>query len=447
MTNTTLSNCQQEALDAFLDFIDSDDPWMVISGFAGSGKSFLVEYMADVAKNVLNLQRHLSKTYKAPTLYFTATTNKAAAVLTDMLGREACTIHSLLGLKVNVDYNTGKQRLVPKSSPKAVTDSIIFIDEASMINRELLHYINEYQQKSFNCKLVFIGDPYQLPPVKESPCNVFNAPTNHFFLNEIQRQVVGNPIIQLSAKYRDVLDDPELPWPRIDSDNKHIFFYDDRTEFEAAIINSMGKPHNAELHKILAWKNNTVREYNDWIRGMHGYTEPFELNEVMMTNKPLVSKDKIYGATDSLHRIVDIETWNEWGVEGYKLATVNAHKRGDVVYVFQPGDWQDADILLKQFKKDKNWRAFYHIKETWADLRPIHALTCHKSQGSTYEEVFVDLDDIGKNTLWQECARLAYVAVTRASERLHIYGGINNNYPSKKTNELLEKFKNVEHLI
>ena len=141
---TTLSTCQQEALDAFIDFIDSDEPWMIISGFAGSGKSFLVEYMADIAENKLKIQQHLNKAYRPPTLLFTATTNKAAAVLSDMLGRETQTIHSLLGLKLNTDYTTGKQRLIRSAGARGITNSIVFIDESSMVNRELMYFIKVY---------------------------------------------------------------------------------------------------------------------------------------------------------------------------------------------------------------------------------------------------------------------------------------------------------------
>lgn len=450
MSKVTLSTCQQEALDAFLDFIDSDDPWMVISGFAGSGKSFLVEYMTDVAENVLKLQQHLSAAYRPPTFHFTATTNKAAAVLTQMLGQEARTIHSLLNLKVTTNYETGKQRLTRKKGAKAraTANSIIFIDEASMINRELMHYIKEYQETNKTSKIVFIGDPYQLPPVKEDPCNVFNAPERHYFLDEIQRQVAGSPIIQLSAKYRDVLDNPDLPWPRIDSDKNHIFFYDKKADFEAAIAASMGKTHDPQQHKVLAWKNDTVRDYNTWIRAMHGYTEPFELNEVFMTNKPIMVGQQVWAPTDSLVRIKDIEEHTDAEIQGFKILLSAVNRKVDPVRVFQPGDWRKVKQLMTIFADDKNWQSYYHIKEHWTDLRPIHALTVHKSQGSTYREVFVDLNDIGLNKRWQETARLAYVAVTRASDRLHIYGSITTDHSTtKQRNTMLERFANVDHLL
>ena len=259
--------------------------------------------------------------------------------------------------------------------------------------------------------------------------------------------MAGSPIIQLSEKYREVLDDPEKPWPRIPSDNKNIFFYDTPAAFKNAIQASMGGAHNSQEHKVLAWSNNTVRDYNIWIRSMHGYHAPFELNEVMMTNKPLMAGKQITSPTDSLHRIDDIEDAVEGNVKGYYITLTPLHHSRNAIRVFQPANWKDANRLTKAFAQDKNWQDYYHIKEQWADLRPIHALTVHKAQGSTYKEVFVDLADIGRNTRWQETARLAYVAVTRASQRLHIYGSIGTDYTNtKQRNTMLERF-NVDHLL
>jgi hypothetical protein len=452
MSKVILSNCQQEALDAFIEFINSEDPWMVISGFAGSGKTFLVKHMADVAVNVLQLHGILDKYYRAPTIQFTATTNKAAAVLSEMLGQKVTTIHSLLGLKVVNNYKTGAQKLESHGKAIKTPNSIVFIDEASMVNRELLHFIKEYQQTTADCKLIFIGDPYQLPPVKEGSCNVFNAKDRHYFLDEIQRQMVGSPIIELSAQYRDVLDDPELPWPRIESDGQQLFFYDRRKDFDAEITKAMGVPHDPRQYKVLAWKNDTVRDYNKWIRALHGYTAPFELNEIVMTNKPILDGKQVMAPTDSLHRITNIEDETLAGVVGFNITLADPNNYRSTFTVFQPLDWKDANALKKQFAADAkdngNWAPYFQIKGAWADLRQIHSLTCHKAQGSTYREVFVDLNDIGLNKRWQETARLAYVAVTRASHRLHVYGSITCNHTAtKQRNTLAESFKNVEHLL
>jgi exodeoxyribonuclease-5 len=89
---------------------------------------------------------------------------------------------------------------------------------------------------------------------------------------------------------------------------------------------------------------------------------------------------------------------------------------------FYPKNWSEADSLLKFYRKNQAWRKFFKIKEDYLDIRSLHALTCHKAQGSTYKEVFVDLDDIGINKKYYEVARLVYVAITRASDKVYLYG-------------------------
>jgi ATP-dependent exoDNAse (exonuclease V) alpha subunit len=435
----TLSQCQEKAAQGFQNFLKSDDPHMIISGFAGSGKSFLVQYLAQLVQDQIGLMQLIDPQYVAPFVHYTATTNKAAAVLGSLVQGEVTTIHSLLGLTVSTDYKTGQEKLTQKRRAKSLRDSIIIIDEASMIGSELMAHIKQVQRDVKNCRIIYIGDPYQMPPVMENPCRVFQETENHYFLDEIQRQVAGSPIIQLSAQYRAVLDDPDLEWPEIPHDGQTIFRYDTEEDFKQAIQASMGHPHNIQQHKVVAWKNSKVQEYNAWIRRLHGYTDDYNVGEIVMTNKPLMDGDAVVASTDTFHTISGIDRARILNIEGYTIALQLKHLSHRPFSVFQPKCWSQAKVLMKQFARDKNWRHYFHIKQQWADLRAIHALTCHKAQGSTYKEVFVDLEDISRNNNWKEAARLAYVAVTRASDRLHIYGTLKNRYPSKNT-DLMEAF-------
>jgi len=83
---------------------------------------------------------------------------------------------------------------------------------------------------------------------------------------------------------------------------------------------------------------------------------------------------------------------------------------------------------LKVLSKQKDWHNYYTVKEFFADLRPPHASTVHKSQGSTYKKVFIDLVDIGANHVSEEVARMLYVAITRASEEVILYGDLPYKY-------------------
>ena len=84
----------------------------------------------------------------------------------------------------------------------------------------------------------------------------------------------------------------------------------------------------------------------------------------------------------------------------------NAHRDGETLHRYPPQ--QDR-------RRRAAWVEFFTFKDaTFADLRPIHAATVHRSQGSTYQTAFVDLTDIGRNTRRDVLLRLLYVALTRA---------------------------------
>lgn len=459
MNNITLSTAQQRAVDAYEDFLaDPSIPYLVISGFAGSGKSFLVQYLADITDSLLDMHSIIDPKFDGYNLYYTTTTHKAAEVLREIVpGQMVTTIHSLLGLRPTKNFNTGQEKLqcVPNAKSKQnLPNSIIILDEASMVGRDLLWHIQSHMKNVKNCRYVFIGDPYQLSPIKENVCPVFKEEVNHVFLDEIQRQMKGSPIIQLSSQYREVLDNPDLGWPEVVGDGQTIFYYDNADDFRDAIGASMGPGHDPLQHKVIAWSNRKVREYNHWIRALGGATNPFEIGDIVMTNKPILTSAKdeanILARTDSLHRIANITDADDQAVPGWYIELTSKSlftHLNTTIKVFQPADWDQVRVMQNAFAKDKNWKSYFHIKSMWADLRPVHALTCHKAQGSTYGEVFVDMQDIGRNTNWQETARLAYVAITRAKTVLHIYGGVTINHSMKSTNQMKEFDPNALSII
>ena len=209
---STLSHSQHAAANAFAAFLlDSTKHSMVIAGFAGSGKSYLVRYLKQLANQMNQVQKIFSNGELPFVLYYTATTNKAIQVLRDLVNEPTCTIHSLLGLKVKNNFNTGKTNLTPTHKTHQIRNAVIFVDEASMVDQELLSFIRTYTRDS---KVVFIGDSYQLPPVFEKESPVFKN-KNVVYLKEIQRQVEGNPIIKASMLFRGILDQgPPFVWPQ-----------------------------------------------------------------------------------------------------------------------------------------------------------------------------------------------------------------------------------------
>jgi hypothetical protein len=378
---------------------------------------------------------------------YTATTNKAAEVLRGTVNQETHTIHSLLGLRVINDYKTGQQSLKYGTTKKVLDHSIIFIDEASMINDELATAIRDTAKKAEDCKIVFIGDKYQLPPVKEDICSIFRPPMQNMHeLKEIHRQLEGSPIIALANEYRDLLDNPSETWPKLPEGDETIIRYDDPTSYKNAIRERYSVPHKPDDFRIVAWSNKRVNQYNNFIhKDVLGYHEPYAIGDQVTTNKPLFIHGTIAAPTDFRMEVTGaIQGTDE--IEGHEL-------KGWWVYldhrsrVFQPNSWEEAKKLSKLFATAKNWPAYFAVKERWADLRPIHASTVHKAQGSTYREVFIDLEDMGRNTRWRDLVRVLYVAVTRASHKVHIYGKISVKHTVYSAEDSMEAFQNVFDLL
>lgn len=450
-----LSNSQEEACTAFRKWLRNKDSMeFLLAGYAGSGKSFLVSYLIDFVRDEYRILRVIDRNIKPTNFHFTATTNKAAGVLSDMLQAPATTIHSALGLVLRNSRDNGSTYLEQKNDPVNLNHSVLVVDEASMVNTEMLEWIRKTAKKHKDCKILYVGDSYQLPPVKENTCPIFSRTDDVYFLTEIQRQAADNPIIQFSHEYRKILDNPQTPWPKIPNDGRNILHYTAGADFRKALRGAYCNTHGLDDVKVLAWKNKRVRAYNDWIRKQLGYTRPFEVGEVLQCNSTITLNKRVRAKTDSLHIVENSHPTIIHGIAGYSL-TLCADNHSDHLSVFQPNDWDEADILVskianaaKAAKKQRNyakaselWTEFWEVKNGWGDFRPLHAQTVHKSQGSTYGEVFIDVTNIGENNKWYEVARLMYVAITRASTRIHLYGNLPERYIRKDPMSLMEHFQ------
>jgi exodeoxyribonuclease-5 len=73
-------------------------------------------------------------------------------------------------------------------------------------------------------------------------------------------------------------------------------------------------------------------------------------------------------------------------------------------------------------KRPGLWGTYWSFVDQFHDLRPCHALTVHRSQGSTFDNVFVDVGDVMSNRNFSEALRCLYVAVSRASTNVMLTG-------------------------
>jgi exodeoxyribonuclease-5 len=83
-----------------------------------------------------------------------------------------------------------------------------------------------------------------------------------------------------------------------------------------------------------------------------------------------------------------------------------------------------ANILkqraIQKRGKDKSWIIYYNFLRRYADVSYAYSISCHKSQGSTYNTTFVLEDDIDMNLDIVERNRIKYTAYTRASRKVYV---------------------------
>ncbi len=424
----TLNPAQREAVDAMHEFAAGAEPFFLLEGYAGTGKSTCVMTFVKEYEGAVTL---------------TAPTNKATKVLRQLCDREGgvsttSTIFSLLGLRLDSE---GEVREVSayEGGNRAGEYGIVVVDEAPMLNSKVWRYIT---QTAFDegVKFLFMGDFAQLPPVGEKESPVASV-TYKRVLTEVMRH--DNQILTLATHLRmcqfrgDTL--------RVESDHDEAggvykLHWKKFREQACKAFTSENYAENPGSIKTVAWRNATVQNYNNIIRdAMYGEARaaesPFQIGERVVTTQPIMDMaGQELGTlmtTDeegTVEQITVVQHPVYKDITCYRLEIDPEFGDGWVpAFVVHPRSEKDYNSMLnrlsQQAKETRRWREFWAAKELVHDIRPCHSITAHRAQGSTYETVFVDLADIMANRNRKEALQCLYVACTRPSRVLVICGG------------------------
>lgn len=264
-------NAQQvDALNEMDRFMKSNETSMTLSGYAGTGKTSLMEIIAKKGRK----QHH--------PVVFCASTNKAAAVLNERVseaGFKASTLNKVFGISVEVDSNSNTynaRNLVNVLRDADITPgTTVIIDEASMINEENYNILNNIAKQN-SLKIIYVGDSAQLAPVNEDKISkVFrNGEGKVITLTQVER-TDDNAILKEATDLRN------------GNSLSGISSFNDKGEGVAYIspkhqdeINSVvahyvkGLKQDPNYFRILAYTNKAVSAYNNQVRELLGYTSP-----------------------------------------------------------------------------------------------------------------------------------------------------------------------------
>lgn len=447
---------QEAAKKAILNFIKTADAskgeYFTLTGKAGTGKTTLIqEVIREIAKDN-PYQRFVvsALAHKAVQVIYGKTKKSSKFV-------SASTVASLLGMKL--DQETGLFKPAGKNAKiKLKRDSILFVDEASMLNEQNIKYLMNAAIRT-DSKVIFLGDPGQLPPIRtgdlvkygtDSLSPVFKTQKDEYSagLTERVRQGEGSPILDYADTFWNYsttggqtdrrVDDEDMS--RVENAQGSIeFINEQQVDKIVQLFKQAVETNNPSLVKIVAYHNNAVRQWNQDIR-RKVYGDEYSPNPLpgdILTMTDTYNDPASDDAKPLLFNSEDISVISTGPVRTvYRVQLMDAtvkDPRGKIITVplIIPTKENMAEfnnnkrLLWNEAQKYKNTdrgkykRAldmYWSYGTEWAHVEYGYAITSHKSQGSTYDVSIVDSADINSNGFMSDIskARSIYTAITRA---------------------------------
>jgi ATP-dependent exoDNAse (exonuclease V) alpha subunit len=444
----TFNDEQYDGIRKINDWLTTkENTFFVLSGYAGTGKTTIIKKILDdyIGGVVVSAPTHKAK--------------KVIAKLTGVAGQ---TLHSLLGLRPDVnldDFNPNDPKFNPIAIPKISDFNFVIIDEASMINLDLFNLIKK-KTKNTRTKVLFVGDPAQIPPVGEKESVVFleeKIPRHH--LTKIERQNLGNPISLIYTNIRNNLNEFDCGIERktnINEKDEGIEFIINKKEFRKKLLEKFSSEEfkeDIDYCRLIVWKNHTVMMSNKIIR-YYIFNKPKEIilkNDLLMGYRSIISANLRFNIIENSvdYKVVHRSKLkkNKDGILGYETIlreyTTNDYFKDVNVFIVDSTNKDNINLYAghhdnlknKAIKDKKLWKKYYAFRRNnlimvdiekhkngefrnkkdiiRKDIDYAYAITAHKSQGSTYEHVFVMENDINDNWLIKERNQIKYVALTR----------------------------------
>lgn len=436
-------NAQQiDALNEMDRFMKSNETSMTLSGYAGTGKTSLMEMIAKKGQK-----------QNRPVM-FCATTNKAAAVLNDRVskaGFKASTLNKVFGINVEVDsskaYNARNLVNVLKDVD-IMPGTAIIIDEASMINEENYKILNDIA-KEHRLKIIYVGDEAQLAPVNEDKISkVFrNGEGKVIRLTQVER-TDDNAILKEATAIRN-----GEPLSKVSSFNSKgegvAYISPQHQDAINEVIDKYvkGLKQNPNYFRILAYTNKAVTAYNNQVRELLGYDSPIphvgepmtgyanwgyewrtksyrfinsESYKVTQVGKPTTVQTRLDNGTPVVMQAVPITLEDSLGnIDTFNFMDIknNAQNRQSAMILANEKKrlWNEArraygrEAKAAVYAKINAIDSFLFVNDNIEDsshnllqAKTIdfgYALTIHKSQGSTFTHVLMDDVDVSRASM------------------------------------------------
>ena len=459
-----LTKQQQQALDSIKEFLINDVTVFILKGYAGTGKTTMISHIIN----------EVAKQDKVSILM--APTGRAARVLSSKTGREANTIHRCIyeldTIETQEESDNIRFIFPLKDAEDTAKERICIVDESSMIGtREVHNELFEFGTGSLlndlltfvapqrGGKVIFIGDPMQLPPVGD---NVSNALDEQFFasnkikamvaeLTDVVRQGEGSAILSNAMKVRTLLESAKrnnLVFVRKENEVIDIEGY----KMPKQLLDIFPKPEIGQS-VIITFSNRQARDYNYAIREiLYPGKKQIVIGDILQVVSNNYKLDVMNG---DFVKITDISGETEYQAAPVYVTVGGEKVRQNISLAFRnvrimldDGREKNCKIIESMLDDAEPNLTFVQIQALYVNFCMRHpelkrnsqefkellkgdpyynalrvkygyAITGHKSQGGEWGTVFVDYT--GRTGLSNDNLRWTYTVTTRASHTLYGY--------------------------
>ena len=457
-------------LSAFL-LTEKERPVYLLRGYAGTGKTTLVSTLVKTLPS-LGMRYQLL-----------APTGRAAKVMSTYTGRTASTLHRRLyrfQVNANGEFRMARAENKAKDTVFIVDECSMISDQGDGYSwsRSLLDDLIEYVFSGSCCKLLLIGDSAQLPPVglDISPAMDFDILKNSFSLTlatyemkEVMRQALDSGILHNATEIRNLMstdngqltaDFYELPLLNINGFDDIIKI--DPMSFEELLWQSFGDKRSNNDAVVICRSNKRANMFNQAIRSRVLQEE----GELSTGDKLMVVKNNYFWTsqqtTDNRQQTsTNSQQSNISFIANGDMIEITRINKFEEMYGFH---FADVDIMLTDYEEaptlsvkiimetlysdspaltnDEAKRLYQAVEEDYMDIQRAtdrrkamkenpyfnalqvkfgYALTCHKTQGGQWSNVFIEAPYLPEETILElGDLRWLYTAMTRASEKVYL---------------------------
>ncbi len=466
---------QKEALIALDNFLESNQKCFLLKGYAGTGKTTITKFIADYLEE------------KKLTVHLMAPTGRAARILFQKTGHDTTTIHKgiynlakLDEIEINKKGKIQYKYRYSILSPPNNIQNIYLIDESSMISdffsesdffifgsgrllTDLLEHV-ALTSSSRKDKIIFIGDPAQLPPVTDKISGALSAAyllgqhqieTSEFELTQVVRQETDSGILANATYLRE----------QLYNKNKKSFElqlnFDDIQKLEVnEVVDAFLKENPTLLPEksiIINYSNRSALDFNLDIRAKKFADKmQIEVNDTLMVYQNNYNYD-INLLNGTMLKVIAVSPVPEiksgmlaYDIRGNEVRVTHKFRQIKIELQEDGKTFQLNCMILENFlysplptlSYEENIALYLDFKIRHPELKPKtaefkdtlrtdpyfnslrvkygYAITCHKAQGGEWESPFINLDvSLGKQS--DAFLRWTYTAITRARKKLVLF--------------------------